>query len=364
MPPTPVIISQSREAEVDRSILKILLFAFFGIGLNVLSVYLFTQFLLTLTLRNFLSWFITAIVFFVFVVLQTIFIKSFAKLQLVMFLHGIAPVSLFLSNIYPNTSMVIVIGVVVFALSLMNSSGRGLKMLANSLTIKFFQIARAILPRAMTGMLLFLSLLTYFYYFELGKFTSRLGQSIVYEVLSSADPLLNVWFPGASFNNDIDEFLGKVAETELRKMPKNIIGGSATTAQIDSLASLAINPEFAERIDFNALPEPIRAKIIREAAGRIKTSLEEVIGPLPEEQQVKDIIFSIVAKYVADFSANMGWLFSVIVVAAAFFTLRGIFSLFKWLISLIAFILFKFLVITGFAYTNLETRSREFVLLS
>lgn len=348
MPPTPVIISQSREAEVDRSILKIILLAVFGIGLNILAAYMFLQFLSDLKASNFLGWLFVFLCFLILVVLETFFIKSFAKLQVIMFLHGIAPLSLLFSQLYPKPSVLILIGGALFAFFLMEGAGRGWKLLTNSLVIKFSQIARNILPKAIVGALVFASILTYVYYFEMGKFTDRLGQSIVYETLSSAEPILKIWFPGASFNQNAQEFLEKIAETELHKMPENVIGGAATSIQID----------------FNALPPQVRAKIIREAAAQIRISLEKVAGPLPDGEMVKDIIFSIIKKYVVDFSIKTSWLFGILVVVAVFFTLKGILSLLKWLIILIAFVLFKFLIITGFAYTNLETRSREFVLLS
>lgn len=344
MPPTPVVISQSSEPEIDKSLPKIIILAIFGIGLSVLSTYFFSEFLVDASLNNFFGWFFSIIGFFVFVILEAFFVKSSSKIFCIMFLQGVAPLSIFWNNLYPEPLISLLVGGFIYAMFLMISASRGLSILRNSVSIKFFFVSRNMLPKMITGALIFMSIITYASYFELGRFTDQLGRSIVYETLNSSEPIIKMWFPAASFNDKTNDFFRHIAEAQLNKVKISL--------QNDQV------------IDFSKLPESVKERLIQENGDKISKSLQQTFVAISPEITMKDAIYRSIKQYVDDFSVKTKALFGIIVAVALYFTFKGIFSLLHWLIGLIAFVFYKFLIITGFAYLNIESTSREFTLLS
>ena len=89
-----------------------------------------------------------------------------------------------------------------------------------------------------------------------------------------------------------------------------------------------------------------------------------VIGDESKYQLVKDVLFSLVKQKVENFSEKTRSYFGLIVILIFFSTFKGIFGAFGWFIRFCAFLLYKILLILGFAYISVESRSREFILLS
>jgi len=75
-------------------------------------------------------------------------------------------------------------------------------------------------------------------------------------------------------------------------------------------------------------------------------------------------IFRIIKDYVDGIPPATKSVFSVVLAVLFFFSARGIAFLLYWLPELIAFLMFKLFMVTGFAYVGLESRSREFIMLS
>ncbi len=349
MTPGPTVTAQATEAEVDRSALKIILLALFGAGCSVLSAKLFLNFLLEIRTDFFFLWIAAAIVFLVVILLQTILIKSRMRLMGIMFVQGIIPLALFPDQLYPSLSMPLVIGAGLFVIFLIFGSHKGWKFLQESLTIRFSFMAKLVLPKVVMGMIFFLLSVLYVQYFELNKFTNTLGESIVSEALIASEPVVKLWFPTVNFNQNVKSFFESVAEAQLRNIRVE------TTRNDGARVS----------VEFKTLTDDMKKTIVADVGEKVRAMFEEKANsPFSPNASIKSAIFLAAKKYIQGSSESMGSMFPVIVIVVAFFTFKGIFSLIHWLISLLAFFVYKFLVAIGFAYINLESRSREFVLLS
>jgi len=343
------VTAQANEAEIDRSVLKIILLALLGAGLSVLSVKLFLNFLLNVQGVFFFLWLAAAVAFLVVILLQTIFIKSKMKLVGVMFFQGIVPLVLFVDQLYPVTSVLLMVGAGFFTLFLVLGSYKGWRFLGESLTIRFSFMAKIVLPKVVMGMIFLLLSVLYIQYFELNKFTDTLGESIVSETLIASEPVVKLWFPNISFNQSVKSFFESVAEAQLRSI------------RVETTRSDGVRVS----VEFKTLTDEMKKQIIVDAGEKVRMAFEEKsASPFSPDTSMKSAIFLATKKYVQSNSEKMGNLFPAIVLLVAFFTFKGIFSLIHWLISLIAFLIYKFLVAVGFAYINLESRSREFILLS
>lgn len=346
MTPGPTITSHATEAEIDRNNIKIFILAALGIGASMLSARIFMAFLSDIRTDYFAVWAVSVCVFVTFIMLQTMFVKSQTKLQVIMFLQGIAPTAVLFKYLYPSVSLSLFMGIFASAVFYMIAAHRGWTILANSLSIKFSFIARNTIPKAMTGLLIFSALFSYAYYFEEGNFTEELGRSISDRILISSEPLVEMWFPGVSFSQNGKDFFEKIAAAQLEKIP---------------FEEAAKNPMLAA---FGTMPEKEKQKLISEAATKVRYTMEKSFGAFPVHEPVRESIFNIARDWVNRMNEKFGGVFPALLIAALSFSAKGVFSLFHWCISLLAFLSYKFLVVTGFAYTNLESRSREFILLS
>ncbi len=349
MTPGPTVTAQAVEAEIDRSILKIIFLALFGAGLSVLSVKLFLNFLLDIQSGFFFLWLAAAIGFLVVILLETIFIKSRMKLIGIMFLQGIVPLALFIDQLYPIISVPLITGAGLFVLFLILGSHKGWRFLGESLTIRFSFMAKIVLPKVVMGMIFLLLSVMYIQYFELNKFTDTLGRSVVSEMLIASEPVVKLWFPNVNFDQNTQSFFESVAEAQLKNIRVETTRGDGARVSVE----------------FKTLTDDMKKKIISDVGEKIRIIFEEKSNSsFSPNTLIKESIFLATKKYIQNSSEKMGSLFSIIVIIIAFFTFKGVFSLIHWLISLIAFLIYKFLVVVGFAYINLESRSREFILLS
>ncbi|MCP6719868.1 MAG: hypothetical protein KJI72_00895 [Patescibacteria group bacterium] len=347
MSPNPTVISQSKESEEDRSLWKIIILVLFGAGFIFATTYFFNKFLLTADYSRLFFSLLFGGGFLVVMILQIFFIKGRFNMVVVMFLQGITPLIVFYSRIYPSPSLVLIAGSLIFFIFLVFAAVRGQRVLSNSLEIKFFFTARSILPRAVTGLLIFLTIVFYLNYFSWGNFNDELGRVLVGQTLASSQPIVGLVFSDISFNKTVQSFLDVIALNQLRKIPSSMGETEADPA-----------------INFQRLPPPEKAEAVRRFSLELKKELEKVVGPLNASAPVTGEVFRITKDYFNGLSAALKSALSLALALAFFFGVKGIAVLLYWFIELVAFVLFKFLLISGFAHITLENRGREFVMLS
>jgi len=339
----------SSEPEVDRSILKIIIFALFGAAFGIFSVYLFSGFLGSFDGNLFLVWFPVSLIFFVFVTLQSVFIKSRWRLGSVLFVQGLLPLALFWRELYPNPSALILIAAGVNLLFLITAGLKGQIMAADTFSVRISPVAKQVVPRAIAGMLILLTAVTYTYYFPRKNFTDELGRSAVGEVVRSAQPILNIWFPGVSVAEPVGTFIRDLAIAKLQ----------------DTSVDLTQQDGTPTSVSFRFLPERMKQQLIENVAQGIQSSiLQATGGRISMDETVEDATYNALREAVTGASEELKTAGGIAIAVLFFFILKGLFSLFYWLIALLSFLFFKFLIVVGFAYLSAEDRTREFALFS
>jgi hypothetical protein len=344
----PTIESRGKTAEIDQNNLKIIILGILGVGASAASTHFFLRLLSALTLPHFLLWLGCVSLFLIFVVLQALFVKRLSKLFAICALECLAVLPFFISQLYP-VSVPLLVGFALFAVFFVTGVYEGWKFIAESLSLRFSFVSRNILSRVATGLLIFLSVVTYVWYFDLGRFNPEDGKRLVAGGVVSIEPALRVWFPGTSMNDTVESFFRKAAESELRKLPEP-----------QPPQGLTQN----ERTDFQVLTKQQQERAIAEGGEAMRQSFEKTFGPLPKTALVKDAFYAIVSGQIQAFSAKTRSYFGLIVALLVFSTFRSLFALFLPFVRLLSFFLYKLLVITGFAYVTVETRNREFIMLS
>lgn len=332
----PIMTAQIvSEAEVDRSLWKIFILGILFIGGSWLAVQAFNQFLLGLTPALFLYALLGTVFFLAMLLLNVFFIKSYPKIILLVLLAAAVPLAVF----YPRLEPVLLGGLGVYFLFLLNASRRGYRSLENSMKVRFFLTAGAILPKAVTGLLLLFAVLFFSRYFDLaaGNFNERFNRAFISQLVTVGEPAVRFFLPGFSASQPTDETL------------KLFVRG-----QINSLV-----PDY-ERY----LPE-VRERIFNETFVTFKRNLETAVGPVDGQAPLAENLYRLLAeRYLNELDGDGRFYFAVGFTVVLFLVAKGVISIFHWLIGFLAFLVFKMLLITNFGYISLENRSREFVALT
>ncbi|KKU94019.1 MAG: hypothetical protein UY26_C0003G0169 [Candidatus Jorgensenbacteria bacterium GW2011_GWA1_48_13] len=345
------VIKESREEEIDRSFWKAVIIAVLAAFFVFFAVSSFNKFLLSVQGTDLLWCFVFALLFFVLFLLQVFFVKSRLKMVPLILLETLAPLLVFYSRFFngPGTPLYLVFGAAVLFLALLSSSIRGQRELSNSLEIRFFSIVKSVLPRAVTGFILFLSAVFYLNYFVWGNFNQNVGRAIVNETLVAARPVVKlVLTVDFAPEGTVGDFLNALARNQLRRLSP---GG------FDSGASDAA-------IDFQRLPALEQVRIVSESSSKLAEELKKFIGAFEVRETFRDLAFRLSRDYLENLTPSLRSSVEIIAAVLFFFTVKGVAFLLYWLIEFMAFILFKFLLITGFAYITVENRGRQFILLS
>ncbi|KKU98642.1 MAG: hypothetical protein UY32_C0018G0003 [Candidatus Jorgensenbacteria bacterium GW2011_GWC1_48_8] len=117
-------------------------------------------------------------------------------------------------------------------------------------------------------------------------------------------------------------------------------------------------------IDFQRLPALEQVRIVSESSSKLAEELKKFIGAFEVRETFRDLAFRLSRDYLENLTPSLRSSVEIIAAVLFFFTVKGVAFLLYWLIEFMAFILFKFLLITGFAYITVENRGRQFILLS
>jgi hypothetical protein len=345
------VVSRSTDDERAMTIWKVLVLALVGLGANLLATYALTTYLATANSGFLFVVMGGGLVGLIILVLQALFVKSSFVLRVVVFVETMGPLVLFTEHLYPPLSLVLLAAAFLFFFFANMGSLRGLRQAAASMAVHFFEVARTVIPKALTGALIFITALTYLTYFSWGSMNDAVGRRFVNQVLSSANPVLQLYFSQASVDQNVGELLEAVVRAQLEDGENGLLGRLA--------------PGSAEATSaLRELPVPQRDAIIARVTETFRRSLEPIVGPLDPAEPVRDAIYRILENRFASLSPSQYATFSVGGLVLVFFALKGFFSLFHWLIAVVAYLVFKLLMAFGFARTGTATQTREFVMLS
>lgn len=337
--PSPTVISESREAEADNNLWKLLVLLILGGLVNVLTTYAFLGFLVQSDYAYLWYTLILGGLFLALVILHAFFIKNRTKLGGILLLECIVPVGLLAGDVLKNPSLPFIIGTAVAAGLVIAGGMRGAQALGDTLKIRFFKIAKVVTPKAATGIALFLSAIFYMNYFELGRLNEATAQKMLDETLGASTPILHVWFPNVSFDQSVKDFLESSAASQLNKLEGTVNAGESMTPAA-------------------------KTKIIAQVTGQLRAALERYTGPLIMDAPLKNELYGVLKRQVQKFSAGTQLAVGAGVAFLFFLTLKSMFAIVYWLIWFVAFLLFKFFLTVNFAHIALQTRSREFIILN
>ena len=345
--PNPEIISQSKEPDIDKNNWKILLLGFLIAASGFVSFLLLDKFLAGFNYAQLALFVVVSLVFFVFAVTTSFFVKSEWKLYVISLFTSIAAAAVFYDRLFLGTGVILVAGAAIFFMSLNAGFRSANQFIQNSLRTKFFLTAKTITPKIMMGFLVFAAIVFFGNYFLWGKFTDSLGRTVFGKTLASSEPALHLWFPDSNFNQTVEQFLETIARTQLKK----------------TSIKLQLDPGSETAIDFSQLAPEVQAALLKQPVMGMVSYLESRIGPINEKGMVSQVGYETVKGFVVAITPQMRMIWGLALSVLLFYAARSIAGLLYWIINGFSFMLFKLLIVLGFAYVNVETKMREFVLL-
>ncbi len=270
-----------------------------------------------------------------FLLVLVVAVKNFSYIFLITFLSFFLPAFVYYRlffNIY------LLGGLVIFFLYLIFASKRTFNLVNNLLKIRFFLINRYFFSRVITGFLIFfmISFFVHYFDFKTQSFNSEINNWLFLNILNFSEPFLRLKINNFSFDLKLEEFLKNLSETQAKTLLKE------KTNLFD------LEDDFKKQV------------LIQKIFEDLKKEWQQNWPFLVFEKSLRDNFLILVNTYFNKLGENKVWL-GVGVVVFIFRILRGLFSLFYWLVTFLFFIIFKFLATVNFLYVSLENYSKEVV---
>jgi len=323
----PPIIS---EADVDYSRLKVIALIAVVTALAGCFGYFFSC-------GSFISGLLAACFLLIGFILQALLIKSAPRIALALFAEA-ALMSLVVKIFRPNWPwFALAVALVLFYIFVFLAHRAGRQEREESLRIRFFKIAYAVLPGSVTGLAVFAAVALGFS-LKVDELTSQNYFNYLFKPVA---PVFKIYVPNFSFEMTTDKFLTSFAERALKNQGTGEVGG------------------------FGKLAEPAKQQFLEKAGQELKKSLENYTGsPINSKETVGENFYGIFREKAAKFLGQYPPVYVSLAIALVIILLiKSTALLFYWLLAFFAFIFYEILLATNFVTLSLETKSREIVLL-
>lgn len=279
-----------------------------------------------LTVGNMVAVVGASILFLSVFVLQTLFIKSF-KLQVM--LVGLETAAIVLPFIMSWSASLLLATVVLFAFLLKAVKG-GMDEMENQIKIEFFPIEKRTLPAVITALSIFVSIL---FVSVNGLGAAFISKDAFRVLLKPADPIIqSLLVDDFSIDMSIAKFAEALAEKQL---------GEA----------------------FTVLPPAEKSQAMAEVIRQLHAQVAGYGITFSNTDSVSDVFYTYFVKQFNQIPKNFRSLIPFVIFFLTYFTIRSLAGLLRWVVSVPVYVLFQFLLSTGFARITQESRNREIIIV-
>lgn len=306
--------------DADQSMVKIYIIIACGVLLSALTSYLFANGYL-------LGGFISLVFLSVILVLQSFFIKGLDKLFVAACLESVAGGGFF----YANFSGVFVIIIVTLVAILVKSSFDVKRELETSLKIRFWKICKISLSGNIPALLLFFLALL----FIKGNFFTEINFTNF--ILKPTSPIIVAYLPGFEPNKNTKEFITQILVNNFTEIEKQTLG---------------------------KLSPAVRNQVITDLVNKFSTNLENSIGSIIDlNKPISTNIYTAIISAYNGLTGNSRIFAIIIGVISIYYLIASVMFILYLPIAFIVYIFYGIILTTGFALVQLESRSREVIVL-
>ena len=327
------LVSEKLQGEavgVDQSMFKIAVLAVLGIVFASVFSYFLNSFLASYETAPLAISLVALIGFLIIFLFQSLFIKSLWRVNLIIFLESACLLAGFYERIFAPLQgkeidiVSLILFWVVFVL-LIWANWNGKHETDNFLKVRFWRISKVVLPKGIAVVALAASVLLVFPSSPLtAGFQFPISSSSLEKFLAPASGILQKFLPGFDVSLPVAELTKNLAEQQIAKLPETqILPKTAQQQLIANIFGSDINPKL----------------------------------------KITDIAYEALKNKFAGLPENMKLIALLGIAALLFLTIEGVAIPFRWLVTIIAFIIYEILLMTGFATIMLEGKSREIIIL-
>lgn len=332
---------QGEAVEVDQSMSKITVLAVLGIFFASVFSYFLNSFFIgyeTTPLAISLAALIGFLIVFLF---QSLFIKSLWRVNLIIFLESAGLLAGFYERIFAplQGKEIDIVSLILFwavFVLLIWANWNGKREMENFLKVRFWRIGKVVLPKAIAVVALAASVLFVFPSSPLtAGFQLPISSAVLEKFFAPASGILQKFIPGFDVSLSVAELTKNLAEQQIAKLPETKILPKAAQQQLI-------------------------AKAMKDFEGQIANIFGLGINP---KLKITDIAYEALKNKFEGLPENLKLVALLGIAALLFLTIEGVAIPFRWLVTVIAFIVYEILLMTGFATIMLEGKSREIIIL-
>jgi len=326
-------VTAESEVESRAPLYKIVLLAAIGIIFSF-----FFGYLLKLTIMASQPWlllftFLAALGFLAIFLSGVFFGKYLWKSNLIIFLES----AVLLAAFYDMLSWVIGVGVLINFLLLLAANHSGWQEMNNLLRISPWRIAKGVLPKAIFGLAIFVS--------------------IVYVGIIGLEGG-NLFISQSTF----EKMISSVLQTSIvqRFLPPEF---DLSLTGEELFKNLAVN-QINQDPQFKSLNEKLKDQVIIQTADTLEKKVSELIGaPFNPKVKIPEAIYMVLVEKFNQLPASVKDATPMIVAAIIFLTIIGFAWPIRWLAGVLAVLIYKICLAVGFSTIMMEGTDREIVIL-
>ncbi len=281
------------------------------------------------------------VIFIVLTILEAVFIKDSGLLTVLVFIQSALFIPVFIGSL-DKFNIILICFAALFLFTFWGTKRAHLRN-RESLSVNFFSVAHGLVPKMVSGIFIFIIVLSYFNYVTLGKFDENMGRRVYDKAANFLEPLLQAWVPEGSLDTEISVFLKEAAETQLQRSKIALLG---------------------EDINIDELSDAQREELINQAILQLEEKIEGITGELEPDMTVRNFVYNLIKEKIDAIPTAVKKPLAGVNMAIVFFVAKGISFILYPIVEFLAFIIYQILLITGFAYIGLETKQKETVNLS
>ncbi|OGM89356.1 hypothetical protein A3J77_02265 [Candidatus Wolfebacteria bacterium RBG_13_41_7] len=317
---------------LDRSKVKIIILAFFGVVFSFTSGFFLQVFMLNGGGNNLLLSSMAALGFMAEFVICVFFIKTGWILNLAVFIQSLAFFALF----YDRLSVMVGVGAAIGFLFFISGIYAGRSELENTLEIKFWKISKKALPKTIAG---------------IGIFAGVVCASFIN--IDSKD----FFIPRDAFNAVVAPI------TDSGLLEKIVPGFDFTGSTEETIRSIAMR-EIENNPQLKLLPDSIKEELLGKAVQEVKNQATGLAGTqLNFQNKLSDTIYDFLAVKFYSLPENILNSTPILIAIFIFLVIISLVWPIRLAAAFISFLLYETLLALGFGAIILEGRSKENIIL-
>ena len=324
--------SGTDEVSLDRSKVKIIILSLFGVVFSFASGFFVQVFMVSGGGNNLLLSSLMALAFMAVFLLCVFFIKTGWMVVLAVLFQSLA----FFIFFYDRFSLMVGVGIILGLLFFVSGIYAGRKEIENALEIKFWKVAKKVLPKVVAGIAVFAGVICASFIDVSDKdfFISRNAFNVVVSPITDNGVLEKI-MPGFNLAGSTEEMIRSIATKELENNPQ-----------------------------LSLLPDSIKEELLGNAIQQVKSQAMGMAGTqLNFQSKLSDTMYDFLAVKFYSLPDNILNSTPILVAVFIFLVIISFIWPIRLLAAFVSFLLYETLLALGFGTIILEGRSKENVIL-